>query len=248
MTHNPLWHWLFEVLAYGIGFQLFLRAKRRQPDSVWANHDSGLSILLGIVLGAAAGSKILYWFDNPAIAFSNFPNYQNLMQGKSVVGGFLGGLLGCELAKYFAGVTRSSGDLLAFPMLIGLCIGRVGCFVAGLNDHTHGLPTNWVTGYDFGDGVSRHPTQIYEILAVIVIMLLLRWRRSRFTREGDLFKAALSLYLIWRLCVETIKPMPLHYGGLSAIQWACVAGLLAYGRHVPRLCLAMLGFKMRPAS
>jgi hypothetical protein len=43
-------------------------------------------------------------------------------------------------------------------------------------------------------------------------------------------------YLVWRLLVEFIKPVFYVYpGGLSGLQWLCVAGLLYYHRDIPRL-------------
>ena len=81
---------------------------------------------------------------------------------------------------------------------------------------------------DFGDGVPRHPTQLYEIgfLALLGSWLALRPPRA----EGAAFRAVLLGYLAFRLAVDLLKPgEPLL--GLTAIQWACLAGLLY---HAPR--------------
>ncbi len=245
MTHDPRWHFIFEALAYFVGFQLYLREKRRlsvsgPQQSVLADTDHAIWVLVGAVLGAALGSKLLYWFDLPSVAFANFPDLRALMAGKSVVGGFLGALIGVECVKKMRGITRATGDAMALAMLLGLAIGRIGCFAAGLSDNTYGNPTDFVFGYDFGDGMQRHPTQLYEIVFALSWAGFLFVRRLHLARtEGDLFKAALAGYLGWRLGVEWIKPMPYPYLGLSAIQWACVAGLLYYARHLPRLISAL---------
>src|SRR5207244_12744019 len=48
-------------------------------------------------------------------------------------------------------------------------------------------------------------------------------------REGDSFRIFLSSYLAFRLAVDFIKPEPKPILlGMSAIQWACVAGLIYY--------------------
>jgi hypothetical protein len=49
-------------------------------------------------------------------------------------------------------------------------------------------------------------------------------------REGDLFKAFMVAYLGFRLVIDTLKPDVRIAFGFSAIQWACVAGLLYYAR------------------
>jgi phosphatidylglycerol---prolipoprotein diacylglyceryl transferase len=245
MTHDPRWHLVFEMLSYFLGFQLYLREKRRlnadpaKPGAL-SDQDHAIWVLVGAVLGAALGSKLLYWFELPQIAFANFPDLRALMAGKSVVGGFLGGLIGVECVKKIRGIARSTGDAMAIAILLGLAIGRIGCFAAGLSDNTYGNPTNFIFGYDFGDGLRRHPTQLYEIVFAVIWAGFLIARRPRLARtEGDLFKAALAGYLCWRLGVEWIKPMTHNYFGLSGIQWACLAGLGYYAPHVPRLFRAL---------
>jgi phosphatidylglycerol---prolipoprotein diacylglyceryl transferase len=241
-VHDPSWHLPLEALAYFVGFRLYLRAKARLPNSVLADQDHAMWVLVGAVLGAAIGSKLLYWFELPQLAFANFPDAKALLGGKSVVGGFLGGLMGVELVKKLRTITRATGDAMAFAMLLGLAIGRLGCFAAGLADHTYGNPTNFFLGYDFGDGIARHPTQLYEIAFVLSWAAFLRTRQAALSVcEGDLFKAALAGYLAWRLGIEFIKPLPQSYMGFSGIQWACVAGLVFYARHLPRIARALLG-------
>jgi prolipoprotein diacylglyceryltransferase len=52
--------------------------------------------------------------------------------------------------------------LHVFPLILDTCIGRVGCFLTGLADHTHGVATALPWAVGFGDGVGRHPTQLCE--------------------------------------------------------------------------------------
>jgi phosphatidylglycerol:prolipoprotein diacylglycerol transferase len=83
---------------------------------------------------------------------------------------------------------------------------------------------------DFGDGIPRHPTQLYEILFVAVLWLFLKKYQSRFaSQSGLLFKIMLCAYLCWRLIVDAIKPLPFDYGlGLSGIQVTCAVALFIY--------------------
>jgi phosphatidylglycerol---prolipoprotein diacylglyceryl transferase len=101
-------------------------------------------------------------------------------------------------------------------------------------------------GVDFGDGVRRHPTQLYEIAAAALAWPLLARARPRLAAEpGLLFKLLLSGYLAWRLAVDFIKPVPYAYPlGLSGIQWL---GVLALAAYLP-LTLAQLARLRRGAA
>ncbi|MFD1887712.1 prolipoprotein diacylglyceryl transferase [Paenibacillus wenxiniae] len=170
-------HVLFEALAYFIGFRIYLWTRRPSGMSKLVS----LQILAGTILGAAIGSKVLFWLEDPAATWAAFSQGHFLWGGKTIVGGLLGGLIGVELAKKWAGWKSSTGDDFAYPMLIGIAIGRIGCFLTGLDDHTYGTATSLFTGVDFGDGVLRHPTQLYEMgfLIVLGIVLYPMYRQSR---------------------------------------------------------------------
>ena len=148
------------------------------------------------------------------------------MGGKTIVGGLLGGWIGVEVAKKRLGITHSTGDAYVLPLATGMVIGRIGCFLTGLADRTYGTATALPWGIDFGDGIARHPTQLYEIvfLTVLGISLAFYSPRSPVTRWS--FRLFMAGYLGFRLAVEFIKPTWKPLLGLSPIQWASLAGAL----------------------
>jgi prolipoprotein diacylglyceryltransferase len=95
------------------------------------------------------------------------------MGGKTIVGALVFGLVSVELMKRYIGVHQSTGDLYAIPLALGIAIGRIGCFLTGLSDNTYGTPTTLPWAINFGDGVPRHPTQLYEIAFLIALIPLL---------------------------------------------------------------------------
>jgi phosphatidylglycerol:prolipoprotein diacylglycerol transferase len=83
-------------------------------------------------------------------------------------------------------------------------------------------------GVDFGDGVARHPTQLYESAYVLLLgaaVLLAAHRAQPKWRAGSAFRLYLIGYLAFRLAVEFLKPRELLLGPWSAIQCASLAGI-----------------------
>ena len=240
-------HLFFETLSYFIGFRVYLALRRRAGDTVivpyrWAT-------LSCAAAGAALGARALAWLANPD---ATYDLQSVLLGGKTIIGGLVGGLIAVELVKLAMGIRRSTGDLYAPALAVAIAIGRIGCLLTGVADDTSGTPTSLPWGMDLGDGVPRHPTQIYEIV-VLAAMVVPLWRLARRTmavaattgvggappqatvlREGDAFKAFMIAYLGLRLLVDFVKPYPAVFLGLGVLQWACVLTSAYYGRDIMR--------------
>jgi phosphatidylglycerol:prolipoprotein diacylglycerol transferase len=148
---------------------------------------------------------------------------------KTIVGGMLGGLIAVELTKKRINVNVSSGDLMVYPLILAMIIGRSGCFLAGLDDGTYGIPSKLPWAINFGDGIRRHPTNLYEILFWIILWLILAGiEKYHSFADGAKFKIFLSSYLVFRFLIEFIKPDCFFSFGLSVIQLVCLAGILYY--------------------
>jgi len=145
----------------------------------------------------------------------------------------VGGWIAVEWIKRRLGVTVSTGDLFAIPLALGIAIGRVGCFLAGLPDQTYGIATTLPWGVDFGDGVLRHPTQLYETAFLLAFSLALWMFVRQPHRNGDVFKLFMAGYMGWRLLVDFLKP-EFRVLGLSIIQWTCLMVLVYCWRETAR--------------
>jgi prolipoprotein diacylglyceryltransferase len=218
------------------------RWQRRRAGQPAMLQPGSFAVVVGCILGAAIGNKLVFWIEMPHLWQSAAPDWRLIASGQSIVGGLLGGLLGVEIAKKLAGIRRSTGDQFILPLVAGTVIGRIGCFLAGLHDGTYGTPTALPWGVDFGDGIARHPTQVYDMLFALAMGALLWHRRATLARhQGLAFKLYLASYLAWRLLVDAIKPVPYAYlFGLSGIQLVSALALVCY--------LPLLGRQLVEAS
>ncbi|MEA2237983.1 MAG: phosphatidylglycerol---prolipoprotein diacylglyceryl transferase [Thermoanaerobaculia bacterium] len=225
-TGNVAVHFAFETAGYVAAVVLYAVQRGRRGDSV--PDETRAMVLAGAAAGAMIGTRLLYVLCDPT------NNLHNILGGKTVVGGLLGGLIGVEITKKLISVRRSTGNLFVEPLIIAMCIGRIGCFLTGPADHTAGIPTSLPWRIAIADGVRRHPVALYEIAFLIALLPVVRYVRARELagtgpREGDAFRLFLASYLLFRLLVDFLKPDPPPILlGMSAIQWACIAGLLYY--------------------
>jgi prolipoprotein diacylglyceryltransferase len=216
-------HFIFEVLAYAIGFQYFLYLRRHSKDSI--SLDERMWIILAAAAGALIGSRCVGFFSNPAAVQSWLDVWTGWMMAKSILGGLLGGIIGVELGKQCLKIKSYTGDLFVYPIILGLIIGRIGCFSQGVFDGTHGNPSGLPWALDMGDGIPRHPAQLYEILFLIVQWFVIKRLETRLV-VGARFKIFAAGYFLFRFFMEYIKPVYEHYFGLSAVQLACLLGLI----------------------
>ena len=175
-----------------------------------------LAIGLGAFCGGMLGSKLPFALSDPHGVFCS---QAWLSDGKTILFGLVGGYLGVELAKVLVDVQTKTGDTFAIPLAVAIGIGRWGCFVAGC---CHGIPTSLPWGVNFGDGLFRHPTQLYETafhLTAAVILWLLERRKLFPTQRLKLYFLA---YCVYRILSEFIRPEVPLIAHLTGYQWAAI--------------------------
>src|SRR5271169_5368745 len=130
LTGQPqLLHTFFEATALSIGAFYYRWLQPRTGVSFGALLEGErFTVLLGCIFGAAIGNKLVFWIEKPHLLPVLWNTVDMWFAGQSMVGGLLGGLIGVELAKKLYGIRGSTGDPFVFPILLGLIIGRIGCF------------------------------------------------------------------------------------------------------------------------
>lgn len=196
---GTLWYSIFNGIGYLAAAIIFYRESKRKEFSL----EKLLYILFGALLGGLIGSRL----GSALFVYQKYYSKHILdllvpqVGGKTLVGGLIGGYLGVVIAKKILKFTRSTGDLFAPGLALGIAIGRIGCF---LNGCCYGIPTDLPWGVVF-KGIVRHPTQIYESIFCFALFIYLWSVRKTVNKEGDLFKIFLIIYSFFRFWVEFLR-------------------------------------------
>ena len=216
-------HYLGDLVAWN-GTALATRWQyRRWPDAAEAlARVTNTSYFVSLALGALAGAWLL-GSANSLRSIAAAPSH-------SVAGALAGGIIAVELWKWRMGVRQSTGAAFVLPLAVGLALGRLGCLFSGLPDFTYGTPTDLPWAFDLGDGIGRHPVQLYESLAMATFALL--FVRARIVGKdwtrAHAFHALIIVYAGQRFVWEFFKPYPGVIGPLNLFH-LLMLGLMAYG-------------------
>ncbi len=163
------------------------------------------SLLFGVV-GGRLGYMLIYNWDKFIIdPFSIFLVWNG---GMSIHGGLIGGALGfIYITKIKKINTLQFADISVVSIAFGMALGRLGNFV---NKELIGRETDVSWAVDFGDGIMRHPSQLYAmgkdiILFCIFWYFLINISKKLKLNSGLVFSSFLILYAIFRFCVEFFR-------------------------------------------
>jgi len=215
----PVLYPLIMLTALVVGLALSRKRQRRLPMTAGQRW----GVALGAFCGGMLGAKLPFALADP---LGPLCTQAWIADGKTILFGLVGGYVGVELAKALVDVRVKTGDSFAVPVAVSIGLGRFGCFVGGC---CYGVPTTWPWGVDFGDGVPRHPTQLYEVafhLSAAAVLWVLE-RGNRFPRQR--FKLYLIAYCVYRFATEFVRPEVRLWGGLTGYQWTALALLPVIG-------------------
>ncbi|MCJ8312266.1 MAG: prolipoprotein diacylglyceryl transferase [Saccharospirillaceae bacterium] len=168
-----------------------------------------LSAVLGLVIGSFLFGTLNSWLS------------ADIHIAKSVVGALVGAIIAIEIYKRFSFIQQSTGALYVLGLSLSIALGRLGCFFAGLDDFTYGIQSNVVFAVDFGDGVNRHPVQLYESFSLLVFsmffMILLKVKKPFVLSYG--FYLFCLFYGAQRFGWEFLKPYHLIIGSFNVFHF-----------------------------
>lgn len=201
------------ALAFLIGYFYIKKAAEKRKLKIDVD-----SLLVYLIVGDIIGARLFeVIFYNPSYYFSNLSQIFAVWNGGlSFHGGLIGGLIAsvifCRKNKI---KLLELADIIAIPLAFGLFLGRIANFV---NGELFGYPASLPWAVDFGDGIFRHPTQIYESLKNLFIFFVLLKINKKKHKDGYLFFIFITLYGILRFFIEFLKVPENHLLGLPTGQ------------------------------
>ena len=190
------WYGLMYVLAFAAFVILGRRRISQRPESGWTRQELDDLLfwgVIGVVLGGRLGQIIFY---EPGYYFSHPLEIPAVWKGgMSFHGGLIGVLLALawharKMGRRFLEV----GDFVAPLVPLGLMFGRIGNFI---NGELWGRPADpalpWAMVFpQVGDGLPRHPSQLYQAGLEGLALFILLWFYTRSPRPVG---AASGLFL-----------------------------------------------------
>jgi len=178
------------------------------------------------LIGAVAGARLLYVVTN-VDQFSNPLEIVAWWKGGVVAyGGFLGGLAAAVAFCRFHRISLLAwADCVAPSLCLGLAITRVGCFLAGC-DFGRDWNGAWAVRFPANSPASLeqarlgllpsaaleslpvHPTQLYESLAGVVLLVLVLAVRRHQRVSGHALAAFGVGYGLLRYAIEIVRADP----------------------------------------
>jgi len=224
---NVRWYGIMVALAVAVVVFWMLREVRRGAN---LSYDTILTAaLVGIPSGVII-SRLLHIIDRWGY-YSQNPGQIVGTSGLTIYGAVLGAALGIwiysKLSNFQFGYFA---DLVAPATILAQAVGRVGCTINGC---CYGIETSlpWGLVYTHSGsyaplGVATHPTQVYEIIYLLIIFAVLLKLRGRFKPDGSLFLIYLSLYSLWRVGIDFLRDGTPFLFGLHQAQAIAIIVLL----------------------
>lgn len=205
----------FVLLGLAVGlFVVYLYSKNEKKEK----NEYILELVLVGIIGGILGAKLPIWIYYFPQIVSNF-SWQNMaiiLAGRTITGGLIGGTVAVWITKRRLGIKNRLGNSIVFGVIVGIAIGRVGCFLQGC---CFGRETSLPWGVNFGDGIFRHPTEIYEIIFLVILFVYFNLKLRQKPKEGVLFDQFMIAYFFYRFVIEFIRVEPKIFLNLTMFQY-----------------------------
>lgn len=198
----------------------------RLAERAGINRDVADRCAVWTLIGAIIGARVLFvvtnldQFDRVVDVFAWWKG------GVVAYGGFLGGLAGAIVFARTHGVSLLQwADCVAPSLCVGLAITRVGCFLGGC-DFGREWNGPWAVRFPGGSPASIHqaqlgllaertmpslpvhPTQLYESLAGVLLLIIVLAVRRRQRVAGNALAAFAMSYAVLRYLIEIVRADP----------------------------------------
>jgi len=240
------WYGLLFALAFVFGYIILTRIFVKENKPKTDVEQLSVYVIFGTVIGARLGHCLFY---NPSYYLSNPIEIIKVWEGGLASHG---AAIGIIISLYLYSRKKKDQSLLwlldrlVIVVALGGSLIRLGNL---FNSEIYGIETQVPWAFIFPNGaqaglVPRHPTQIYESLAYLVIFIILFViynKRKDILRKGFLFGMFLILVFTFRFLVEFVKAvqepfeanLPLKMGQWLSIPFVLI-GIYFLIRGLPK--------------
>ncbi len=232
------WYGLLFASGFLFGYIIMHRIFRNEnlPDS--SLDRLTIYMAVGVIVGARLGHCFFY---EPGYYLSHPAEILKIWHGGLASHGAAIGIL---LAIWFF-VRKEKKDYTWAIDRIAIVVALAGFFIRIgnlMNSEIYGVETTLPWGFVFlrnGENVPKHPTQIYEALAYLLIFILLLriyWRKKGEHIQGTLISLAMILIFVARFFIEFLKEdqvefeqgMTLNMGQILSIPFVIAGSVWLY--------------------
>lgn len=235
------------MLAIGFLVAIFVASHRAKKRDIPSQNvfDLGLYILVSALLGA----RIFHFFQH-LDEYSSFWSVFKVWEGGLVYyGGFLLALAVCIIYLYQKKLPIGKFlDVIGPPMILGLGIGRIGCFLAGCcfgkeTSLPWGVPVKWTLMEASNINLHLHPTQLYSFISLFIIFIILINLEKYMRFSGQLFLLTVISYSLFRFLIDFLR----YYSVDERIGFLATSQVISIIAGITSLGL-MIVILMRKAS
>ena len=220
-TSQSYWFFYLGAIPIHAIVGYFVARRLAVPLRLWA------LVTASYALGMTIGAKLL--FDTIVGSFSIRALFSS---SHYLAGGLWGGpfvvlalLVGSALVVSWS--TPRALDYAALTLPAPMMVAHLGCFMQGC---CYGRPTSlpWEVAFPEGGpvapgGVTLHPTQLYEIGLLLIVVAVYRRVLREAAWTGTLLGWFLAAYCLGRAFVEVFRgDQRVAFAGVSASQVICV--------------------------
>ncbi len=222
--------WYGLLFALGFIFGIIIVSRMFKRDGV--NKDWIDSLFLFVVIGTVIGARLghvffydwAYYKENPAEIIKVW--HGGLASHGAAIGVPI--MLWLWSKRYSKKSILWAFDRIVVPTALAGVFIRTGNLI---NSEIYGTPTSLPWGFIFvrdGQTIARHPTQIYEALAYLLIfafLMYLFWKTDTRLREGRIFGWFMLLVFGFRFFIEFLKVDQVDFEANMALnmgQWLSI--------------------------
>jgi phosphatidylglycerol:prolipoprotein diacylglycerol transferase len=238
-------------VMYLLSFVIHLIVARRQARRLSLRRRVWLVVSICYLLAMSVGAKALFDIQHGQFSVGALFSAQHYMQG-----GLWGGMLAyfaiaVPVALLLAKHKRAGVDLVALAIPLPWIAGKIGCLLHGC---CYGKATSLPWAIIFPEGapggapadIPLHPTQIYEILVMVLVIIAFRLLADSRWR-GTMLLWFLAIYGLGRPITEIWRGDLEHRGMLGPLSLSQIICLATAGLSIIALCILAPHLRAMPA-